>query len=101
MKRERRAHERHSIRIEATLDTPDRRGQVVRLRDVSFSGALVMKTDPSMPFPSIGTEVQITIRYQSERGAEVETVAARVVRVCPDGLAVEFLREPAAQSGAA
>lgn len=98
MKREHRTHERHSISIEAMLGTPDGQSLTLRLHNISFNGAFLKKIDAATPLPPLGAEVQVTIRYQSERGAEVETVAARVVRVLPDGLAVQFLGEAAAQS---
>ncbi len=101
MKREHRAHERHSISIEAMLGTPDGQNLALRLRDISFKGAFLEKIDPATLLPPLGAEVRVTMRYQSERGAEVETVAARVVRVLPNGLAVQFLGETVAQSGAA
>lgn len=101
MKRERRIHERHYIAMEASLEMPDGRSHTVQLQDVSFSGASLKKIDPSTPLPPLGTVVRITLRYQSEHGAETETVRACVIRLRPDGLAVRFLRDPAAQSGTA
>lgn len=97
MKRERRAWERHSIPIMATLDTFDGRSLTLRMSNVSFGGAFLKKTDPATPLPSIGTEVRVTIRSQSECGVEAETMAARVVRTRPDGIGVAFLRDGTGQ----
>jgi hypothetical protein len=97
MKYERRANARHRIAIDAVLDTPDGRRMTLRLRDVSVGGAFLEKTDPATPLPRIGSAVQMTIRYQSEHGTEVEKVRARIVRVNPAGLAIRFLPNPATE----
>ena len=101
MRREQRTHWRHSISIEAMVETSDGRRLPMRVCDISYGGAFLKKADPSTPLPSLGTEVRITIRYQTEHGTEAETVAGRVVRLRPDGLAVLFFRETDTRSGGA
>jgi hypothetical protein len=101
MKHERRTSKRHSIPMEASLELPDGRVVVLRLRDVSIGGALLEKTDPTAPLPPLGTAVRFTIQDQSERGTVADSVQARVVRVRPDGIAIEFVRTADAKIGAA
>jgi hypothetical protein len=98
MTRERRTSERHNISIEGILETPEGRRLAVRVRDVSAGGAFLVKADPSVAPPPLGSAVQLTIRYQSEHGTDMETVRGRVARVNPEGIAVQFLRDPAGQA---
>ena len=101
MSRERRGHERFPIGLEATLETADGRELNLRLGDVSAGGAYLEKTDPATPLPPAGSPVRFTIRYRSERGVEIESECARVVRVTDDGIGIEFQRDVPATLAAA
>jgi hypothetical protein len=87
MNEDRRKHERQLVRLQAEITEP-RIGKVtVFTQDISEGGAFVVL--PAERCPPVGSAVNI--RLPGERwGCETATFTARVVRVSPNGMGLQF-----------
>ena len=81
---ERRAHQRTSIGLDVLCTAGREEGPAI-LRDLSPFGALL---EPASVRPAIGEPVTIWLR--AELDDEPDSLLSDVVRLSPDGFAVEF-----------
>lgn len=88
---DKRQHERYPFEVEVEVIVPKLfwgQRRVMRTRDMSHGG-LFIESD-GRPLPPLGAELRVRV-LQGGEGQEMPVVRARVVRVTPDGMAVEFL----------
>lgn len=90
MNSERRRHPRIPMEVEVELHCPDEPVRVVRTRDLSGGGVMLLMPAEERPQP----DARVHVRVVGTLGDEGETpplVAGRVVRHLPEGVAVEFI----------
>jgi c-di-GMP-binding flagellar brake protein YcgR len=90
MNADRRRHPRIPMEVEVEFHCPGGEMRVVRTRDLSGGGVLLVISETERP--PLGAQVQV--RVVGTLGDEGETpplVAGRVVRHLPEGVAVEFV----------
>jgi hypothetical protein len=84
---DRRQHERHVVKLPATITEPAIGAVAVYTRDLSRGGAFVLLARDQCP--PVGSAV--TIRLPGTLWGEKEsTLSARVVRVTDEGMALQF-----------
>ncbi|ACL74115.1 conserved hypothetical protein [Thioalkalivibrio sulfidiphilus HL-EbGr7] len=88
MNTDRRRHPRIPMEVEVELHVPAEALRVVRTRDLSGSGVLLLM--PAEGRPAIGARVQVRVVGALGDGDAPPLVPATVVRDLPEGVAVAF-----------
>lgn len=90
--RDQRQHERYPIEVEVEVTIPkwlraERRR--MQTRDMSHGGLFI--AHDGRPMPPVGAELRVQVIREGGDGEPMPVVRARVVRLTPEGMAVEFL----------
>lgn len=83
--REHRRHARLPLSARVKVTHPAFGTLVVRTRDVSHSGLFIESGE--QPYPPLGSLMQV---QALDMPVEAEILCARIVRVCVDGVGLEF-----------